>query len=84
MKNQNQLAEPVVIIHMEGGQVARIVSNQVVRVVVLDGDTGNAGEEDADRLLNLGGSQYYVTDAHLVDLYQKSDQGEYGVSSYYC
>lgn len=82
MKNQN--AEPTVVLYMEGGQIARIVSSHNLRVIVLDGDTAGAGEEDAARLLNVGTDQFYVTDVRVEGPVEKTQVGEQGVDAKYC
>jgi hypothetical protein len=81
---QNLNAEPTVVLIIEGGQIARIVGSQNLRVIVLDGDTAGAGEEDAARLLNVGSNQFYVTDVRVEGQVERTPAGVQGVDAKYC
>jgi len=73
-----QLKVPTIVVYKTESQITRVVSSQEVRMLVLDSD-GVDLEEEAGRVINVGGQELMVTDLKVAGAVGGSPYGEQGV-----
>lgn len=71
---------PTIVIYKSADQIARVIASQGVRVIVLDSD-GVGLEEDADRTLQIGDQELFVSDLIVTGKVGESPYGEQGVDA---